>query len=147
MAYSGYYTPINPDKYELDYRRHPIVYRSWWEYQVFRWCDLNDRVVSWSSESVVVPYVCKTDGRPHRYFVDVKIKFRSGSVLLVEIKPKAQAQPPKPRKRQTRKSINEGLTWAKNVSKWQAAEQYAYERGWTFQVWTETTLKQIGIMT
>ena len=79
--------------------------------------------------------------------MDVKITFASGAVLLVEIKPKQQTQQPKPGKKQTRKALNETMTWAKNVSKWEAAEQYAYERGWSFQVWTEDTLSKLGIVT
>lgn len=145
MAYHGRYIPKNPHKYEGDLDN--IQYRSMWERQVFRWCDLNPDIIKWSSEEVVIPYRCKTDGKPHRYFMDVKIKFRTGAVVLVEIKPKVQTQPPRERQKKTRKYLNEVYTYAKNVSKWEAAEQYAYERGWSFQIWTEDTLKQLGIVT
>jgi hypothetical protein len=37
------------------------------------------------------------------------------------------------------------LTYIKNQSKWQAAEQFAAARGWKFVIWTEDTLKAMGI--
>ena len=37
------------------------------------------------------------------------------------------------------------MTYAKNTSKWEAANQYAADRGWKFEVWTENTLKRLGI--
>jgi hypothetical protein len=64
---------------------------------------------------------------------------------LIEIKPKSQTQPPKKRSRQTKKYINEQLTFIKNQDKWEAASQFADYKGWKFQVWTEETLKNLGI--
>lgn len=145
MAYSGRFKPKNPGKYEGDVDN--IVYRSMWEYQALRWCDLNDDVVKYSSEEVVVPYRCRTDGKKHRYFIDLKIKFRTGKTLIVEIKPKKETQKPQQRKRKTQKYLNEALTYMKNISKWDAADQFAYERGWSFQIWTEDTLQKLGILT
>jgi hypothetical protein len=37
------------------------------------------------------------------------------------------------------------MTYAKNISKWEAANAYALDRGWKFEVWTEETLKGLGI--
>ena len=64
---------------------------------------------------------------------------------LIEIKPKNQTQPPKKRSRKTKKYINEVTTYAKNISKWEAANDFAEYKGWKFQVWTEETLKNLGI--
>jgi hypothetical protein len=64
---------------------------------------------------------------------------------LIEIKPKNQTQPPKKRSRKTKKYINEVTTYAKNISKWEAASDFAEYKGWKFQVWTEETLKNLGI--
>ena len=33
----------------------------------------------------------------------------------------------------------------KNQDKWEAASQFADYKGWKFQVWTEETLKNLGI--
>lgn len=141
--YSGKYRPINISKYDGDYRQ--ISYRSLWERQVFKWCDQNPDIVSWSSEETIVPYRCKTDNKIHRYFVDLKIKFNNGETYLIEIKPKKQTVEPKIRTRKTKGYITEVLTYAKNISKWQAAQEYCADRGMIFEVWTEDTLKALGI--
>lgn len=144
MAYRGRYKPKNPDKYVGD--PTDIIYRSSWERAVFKWCDEKDEIVSWSSETVVIPYRCKTDGKIHRYFVDLLIKFNNGKTILVEIKPHAQTQEPKTPKRKTRRYYAECLTWAKNKSKWEAAEEWALDRGIEFHIWTEKALAKLGIL-
>lgn len=143
MAYSGKYIPKNKAKYAGDYSK--IQYRSLWERQVFKWCDENISVVSWSSEETVVPYRCRSDGKNHRYFVDLKITFKTGVTYLIEIKPKKQTQEPKVRTKKTKAYITEVLTYAKNMSKWEAAREYCADRGWIFEVWTEDTIKALGI--
>lgn len=143
MAYSGRYPVSNPQKYDGDSTK--VFYRSLWERQVFKWCESNPQVIKWSSEETVIPYKCKTDNRVHRYFVDVKIKLESGETYLVEIKPKKETIEPKRPARQTKKYVNEVMTYVKNQSKWEAAEEYCMQRGWKFVVWTEDTLKSLGI--
>jgi hypothetical protein len=32
------------------------------------------------------------------------------------------------------------------MNKWKAANEYAKDRGWEFQIWTEKTLTEMGIM-
>ena len=111
-----------------------------------QWCDNNPDVVKWSSEELVVPYICRTDSKPHRYFVDFKITYKSGKTVLIEIKPFSQTQKPVITKGKKSKTIiNEAFTYAKNESKWRAAEQYCKERGWIFQIWSEQVLKAIGM--
>lgn len=143
MAYSGRYPVGNPQKYDGDSTK--VYYRSLWERQVFKWCESNPQVVRWSSEETVIPYKCKTDNRVHRYFVDVKIKLETGETYLIEIKPKKETIAPKKPVRQTKKYVNEVMTYVKNQSKWEAAEEYCMQRGWKFVVWTEDTLKSLGI--
>lgn len=141
--YRGKYRPQFPGKYTGDYTN--IVYRSMWERQVFMWCDRNDAVVSWSSEETVIPYRCPTDKRMHRYFMDLKIQFKNGQTYLIEIKPKKQTQEPKKGARSSPKYIAEVMTYVKNQAKWNAADALCKERGWHFEVWTETTLEKLGI--
>ena len=144
MAYSGKFQPIHTHKYKGDSNK--IVFRSLWERQVFVWCDSNPGVLEWSSEEVIVPYVCRSDGKPHRYFVDLYVKLENGNVLLIEIKPHVQTQKPVFSKRKKQSSmLVEAVTYAKNVSKWEAAEEYCRKRGWMFQIWTEKTLASLGI--
>jgi len=147
MSYKGKWRPKNRNKYEDDPTK--IVYRSLWERQAFRWCDDNDDIKSWSSESVVVPYRSQVDGKNHRYFVDLKITFNNGRTVLVEIKPKRQTKPPEKNKsgskRTSRRYLKEAMTYGTNTSKWKYAKAYAEDRGWEFQVWTEDTLRDLGI--
>jgi hypothetical protein len=143
MAYCGKFNPKNLGKYEGDWRR--IEYRSLWERQVFRFCDDNDAIVRWSSEEVVVPYRCKTDNRVHRYFVDLKITFKNGDTYLVEIKPKKETIEPKKRATKSKGYLTEVLKYVKNISKWESADEYAKQRGWKFEVWTEETIRGMGI--
>jgi hypothetical protein len=81
----------------------------------------------------------------HRYFVDLKITFATGAVYLIEIKPKKETVQPKKPTRQTKRYITEVMTYVKNQSKWTAADIYAQQRGWIFEVWHEDTLKSLGI--
>lgn len=143
MAYSGRYIATKPEKYGGDPTK--IFYRSLWERQVFKWCEANSQVKKWTSEETVIPYRCKTDNKMHRYFVDVKIELTNGQVILVEIKPKKEVSPPKKPSRQTKKYLQEVMTYVKNQSKWEAAEEYCMARGWQFSIWTEDTLKSFGI--
>ena len=146
-SHKGKFYPTNVGKYEGD--PGDIVYRSLWERNCFRWCDMNPDVVSWSSETVVIPYICRTDGSKHRYFVDLKVTFKSGRTFLVEIKPGKETKfPKKPRDgRGRRRYLKEAFTYMKNASKWEQAEKFAEARGWIFVIWTETTLKTMGIKT
>lgn len=142
--YQGIYAPKNKKKYigNLD----QVFYRSRWELLVFRWCDLNPDVVEWASEETVIPYICQTDKKQHRYFVDLYLKFKSGRKFLIEIKPESQSTEPKPKKgKKTSTFLMETLTYKKNMSKWETAKQYASDRGMYFQVWGESALKSIGI--
>ena len=144
MAYSGKFKPKNPKKYKGDFTN--IVFRSMWEKYCFKWCDENSDVKSWSSEETVIPYLYEVDKKYHRYFMDLKITFKSGQTILVEIKPSNQTVPPVSPGRKTKRYINEGLTYVKNQNKWKAAQRYAKDRGYGFQIWTEHTLEKMGIM-
>jgi hypothetical protein len=143
MAYKGKYKVKNRKKYVGDPDK--VVYRSLWERQTFRWIESNSNIIEWNSEDVVIPYVCETDNKVHRYFIDIYFKTKDGKKYLIEIKPKKETQPPKKPKRQTKRFISESLTYIKNQSKWKAAVEFAADNGATFQVWTEDTLKGLGI--
>lgn len=141
----GKYKVKNPEKYEGNHSQ--IFYRSSWELKYFNWVDTNPSVVKWSSEEIIVPYVCPTDGRAHRYFPDSKIQIRGKDgtlhTWLVEIKPASQTVPPKPRaKNNNKRFLIEAGTYIKNKSKWLAAEQFCKDRGWSFIILTE---KELGI--
>lgn len=143
MAYSGKFRPKNVKKYKGDPTK--VTYRSLWERQVLKFLDSHPSVVQYSSEEVVVPYRCKTDRKLHRYFPDMYVKMKNGKEYLIEVKPKCETIPPKPTKKKTRRSINEVLTYAKNTSKWEAAEMFCQKRGWIFQIWDEEVIQSLGI--
>lgn len=135
------YVPRNPEKYIGNVNN--IVMRSGWERRFAIWCDTNPSVLRWSSEETIVPYVCPTDYRTHRYFIDffIMVKDAQGNMrkYLVEIKPFEQTQPPK-NKRNKQRLVEEAMTFAKNTAKWKAAKKYASDRGWDFIIITEYEL-------
>jgi hypothetical protein len=140
--HQGYFRPRHPHKYRGDVNN--IVYRSSWEKRFLEWCDVNPSVVAYHSEETVVPYICKTDGLLHKYYVDIRIaiKDQNGKIsqYLVEIKPHGQTIPPKYPGKQTKRYIEEVSTFVKNQSKWEAATRYATERNMKFIILTEKEL-------
>lgn len=144
MSYRGKYRPKNEKKYEGNIET--IEFRSLWERQLMKWCDENPDVVKWSSEEVIIPYISPVDRKQHRYFMDFKIEFQNGTVMLVEVKPDYQTKMPEKKKNARRsRYLKEAQTFAVNDAKWQAAEKYAKKRGWTFAIFTEHTLSAMGI--
>lgn len=91
-SYKGKFKPKNKHKYVGDYKN--IVYRSLWERNALRWLDSNPGIVAYSSEEVVIPYLCKTDNRIHRYFPDLWFQTVNGDKYLIEIKPEKEISPP-----------------------------------------------------
>jgi len=88
-TYKGKFRVDNPVKYRGDISN--IVYRSLWELRFMKWCDKNQSVEEWGSETVIVPYISPIDRKAHRYFVDfyVKVRNKNGALqkYLIEIKP------------------------------------------------------------
>ena len=143
MTYKGKYKIKDRKKYVGDPDK--VVYRSLWERQTFRWVESQPHIVEWCSEEVVVPYVCETDRKVHRYFIDLYFKTADGKKYLIEIKTAKETKPPKKQHRKTRRYLSEALTYVKNQSKWKAATKFALDNGCTFEIWTEDTLKSLGI--
>jgi hypothetical protein len=136
-THKGLYTPRNQSKYV---GTTPIVYRSGLELKMFRWLDFNSKVLDWTSESIVVPYISPKDGKPHRYFVDCSCtilnKHNEPEKLLIEIKPEKQTQPPSKRLK-PKNYLYESAMFQVNLSKWQYAKQWADKHGYRFIVITE----------
>lgn len=110
------------------------------------WADEKPSVVKWRSEETVIPYISPIDNRIHRYFVDFQIQVRQKNgalkTFLIEIKPEKQTRPPAVQKRMTKRYLQEVTTWGKNEAKWNAAIEYAKDRGWEFIILNE---KHLGI--
>ena len=145
-TYKGKFNPLNPKKYIGDPSN--IIYRSGWEFHLMRYLDKHPHVIKWASEEVIIPYRSPIDGKIHRYFPDFYVeqinKDRKKQKILIEVKPKYQTMPPAvqntKRNKPTKKYLNEVKTWGVNKAKWDAAEEYCKDKGWTFQIMHEDHL-------
>ena len=110
-----------------------------------KYCDLNENILEWGSEEIVIPYISPIDNRVHRYFPDfyVRVRSKTGRIekLIIEIKPLKQTTPPKKQQRRTKRYITEVTTYAVNDAKWKAAREYCADRKWQFKILTEKELK------
>lgn len=111
-----------------------------------KWADSNPDITAWGSEITEIPYICGTDNKPHKYYVDFTFKLSSGQVLLVEVKPKNQTtEPKKSRGKSKNTMLTESLAWIKNKSKWRYALEFAKRNNVKFEIWTEDKLKRLGM--
>ena len=108
--------------------------------------DKHSDVILWSSEEFCIAYRSPIDGKVHRYFPDfwVKKKNRDGriNIAVLEVKPKAQCNPPlmELRKKHPRRFINQVKTYGINEAKWKAADHFCKDRNWDFKLITEDNL-------
>jgi hypothetical protein len=139
----GIFQPKNKEKYKGSI---PIIFRSKLEMLSMRYLDNNSNVISWGSESVVIPYISPKDGKPHMYFVDLvaKLKSKDGTIknLLIEVKPEKQTFPPvQSNKKKPTTILYEKVQYAVNMAKWQAAKAWADKKGMIFLILNEKHLK------
>jgi hypothetical protein len=140
---TSYFTPKYQEKYKGKY---PIVLRSQWERVFAQWCDINPNVLTWSSESLEIPYYDPVKRKDRRYYPDFIInvldKDRKREVVyVIEIKPYKETVPPKSRAtKSTKTKIHEQTAYATNSAKWQAATKYCRKYGFVFRIFTEREL-------
>lgn len=134
----------HPEKYDGNIEN--IVYRSLWERNVIYWLDENPNVESWASEELYFFYDHPVTGKRARYFPDFYVKMFDGLQRVIEVKPKKETTAPVTPKRKTKHYINEVATWMMNQEKWRAAEFYCKKASLQFEIWTEETLDEMGIM-
>lgn len=135
----GIFTPKNKHKFKGTH----AVYRSGLELKFMRFCDNNDNVILWTSESVIIPYVSPLDNRVHRYYVDNMVHIREGSQVkkyLVEIKPFKQTLPPATKYKKKQHLLYEQATYSVNQAKWQSARDFCKKNGMHFLILTEKEL-------
>jgi hypothetical protein len=139
MAYSGKFSPKNPEKYLGDPSN--IVYRSLWERNIMVRLDERVDVLHWASEELNLPYRSPVDLKIHRYFPDfiAKMKKEDGTtfIMMIEVKPHAQSIEPVKGKKVTKRFIREVMDYSVNQAKWSAARAYCADKGWEFVVFTE----------
>lgn len=118
------------------------VYRSLWERRFMQFCDMNENVLRWNSEEIVIPYRSPIDGKTHRYFVDFWLETKNKDdkieYLLVEIKPNKQTIKPEIKENKlTRGKMQQVKDWLVNNAKWEAAKSFCDAHGWKFLILTE----------
>jgi len=136
----GRYIPKNPSKYIGDITK--IRYMSSWEYEMHKFLDNNPNVIEWASEEIAIPYLKPTDNKIHKYYVDYYVKYidKHGNIKteLIEVKPAKQTK--LSRSKKTATQLHENITFAINVAKWKAAQEFAQKKGWMFRIITENQL-------
>jgi hypothetical protein len=107
-----------------------------------RFCDSNDHIISWSSESLVIPYINPLTGKKTRYIPDFLIQYRNkhNKVVteLIEIKPKKQSV------LESKANNRDRAIVAVNYAKWAAAQKWCQRNGLTFRVITEDDIFRQG---
>ena len=142
--YKGKFKIKNPQKYKGNPTN--IIYRSLMELRFMKWCDTSEKILTWNSEEVIIPYISPIDNKRHRYFPDFLIQTEKGWTLI-EVKPQVQTKPPKKlivenlTLKKKRRYVNAVQTWLVNEAKWKAAEQVCKKKGWKFQIMTEKQLQ------
>ena len=135
--YKGKFKVKNPQKYKGNPSN--IIYRSLMELRFMKWCDSSEKILQWSSEEVIIPYISPIDNKRHRYFPDFLIQTAKGW-FLIEVKPQIESRPPKKKlmenlnlkkKRRYMKSVR---TWLVYEAKWEAAKKVCEVKGWTFEI-------------
>ena len=102
-----------------------IHYRSGWEEKVYSLLEQWNEVVSYTGESVRIPYLWK--GREHNYIPDLVIDFIHGREIW-EIKPSNQT----------------GIK--QNQAKWASAKQWCLAGDMKFMVLTEDGMKKLWLL-
>lgn len=131
-----FFTPKNPQKY---IGNHKPRYRSSWEMTFMMFCDTNDNILYWASESLKIPYRNPITGKQSIYvpdfFVVYENKFGKKLAEVVEIKPKKQSLI------ESRvASAKDRAIVAVNHAKWAACKAYCQSQGFGFRVITEDDL-------
>jgi len=142
-TYKGPFSPTHPEKYKGDINN--IVYRSSWERDVMVYLDNSSSVEKWNSEEFIIKYYYDVDKKWHRYHIDFWVKWTSGQVTLIEVKPKKQVLPPKIKNPRSKQGLNEAFAYIKNRNKWEAAQKIAEDNNYKFIIWTEEELEKMGI--
>jgi len=135
----GVFTPKNSDKF-IGTR---AIFRSGLELKFFRFCDLNERVIKWGSENIIVPYYSPLDNRIHKYYVDNYVVIKEDDQIkkyLIEIKPYKQTKRPTTKYKKKSHLIYEQKSYIINMAKWEAARKYSQKNGCEFIILTEKDL-------
>jgi hypothetical protein len=110
-------------------------YRSGWELSFMRFCDSNDHILQWASESIAIPYRNPVTGKMSRYIPDFLVSYRTKDntmrAELIEIKPKKQSVV------ESKMNSRDRAVVAVNYAKWASAQKWCNHNGLNFRVITE----------
>jgi hypothetical protein len=135
----GIYKVMNSQKYV---GTKAPRYRSSWEFTFMKFCDENDHVLQWASESVSIPYRHPLTGKQTVYIPDFLITYQgsNGRTIgeLIEIKPRKQSVI------EGKMSERDRAIVAINYAKWDSATKWARRNGLTFRVINEQDIYRNG---
>lgn len=141
-ARKGLFKPRHPDKYVGNVNK--IIYRSSWEQSFCQFLDNNVNVLRWGSEPFPIPYLKPTDQKLHKYFPDFWVEYltKDGEIIqeIIEIKPLLQTQAPKLVGKKKKQQIYEAITYAVNVAKWKACDEFCKKYKMKFRIMSENQL-------
>ena len=107
-----------------------------------RYCDTNDNILQWVSESIAIPYRHPLTGKMTNYVPDFLVTYRTKNNImraeLIEIKPKKQSVI------ESKASARDRAIVAVNYAKWDAATKWCRRQGLTFRVITEDQIFRNG---
>ena len=131
---SGIYSPTNTSKY---IGKHQPKYRSSWEKQFMMFCDQNQHIKYWASESHKIPYINPITGKKTIYIPDFLIiyndKHGNQKTEIVEIKPSSHILG-------KATSAYDKTMAVINESKWKSAKDFCDQIGIGFRVITEQNI-------
>jgi hypothetical protein len=135
----GAYKVINTDKYV---GKGTPRYRSGWELSFMRFCDTNDNILQWASESINIPYRHPLTGKQTIYVPDFLVVYRTKNSTVkaevIEIKPSGQSAITE------KQNSKERAIVAINYAKWDSASKWCQRQGLTFRVITEKEMFHNG---
>jgi hypothetical protein len=117
-------------------------YRSGWELAFMRFCDSNENILQWASESITIPYRHPLTGKITNYIPDFLVTYRTKNnktcAEVIEIKPKKQSVI------EGKMSQRDRAVVAVNYAKWDSAQKWCQRQGLVFRVITEDDIFQNG---
>ena len=135
----GVYKVLNTQKYAGNGSPR---YRSGWELAFMRFCDSNDNILQWASESIVIPYRHPLTGKISNYIPDFLVTYRTKNnktfAEVIEIKPKKQSVI------EGKMSQRDRAVVAVNYAKWDSAQKWCQRQGLVFRVITEDDIFKNG---
>ena len=118
------------------------TYRSSWEWSFMNFCDTNEHVLQWASESINVPYRHPLTGKQTIYVPDFLVVYRTKNntvkAEVIEIKPRSQSLIEEKQSQRDRAQV------AINYAKWDAGTKWARANGLTFRVINEDQIFRNG---